>query len=128
MCSAEVLILKSTRARFGGAECDGRPGVTVHCHSLPSSPEMPNVSPFHPLEFISILIGPLTCPCLEPSLFQNFDIAITFRPCSALSDLTAYLPRRVSLSVVGVLLSASDVFFLIGCLSSFSVTRSTLSG
>ena len=54
-----MLIRTNTRARFGAKECDGRPGVPVNCHLLPSSPAMYHFSPNHPLEFDGKLIGAL---------------------------------------------------------------------
>ena len=126
--SVEVPIRKNTRARFGVAECGGVPGVPVHCHSLPSFPEMPRVGPYHSLKFDGGLKGASKCLYSGPLLYRDLSIMITFRARSELSDLAVCIPRRVALSVVGVLICACNVgWFLICCLLCLPVARPALS-
>ena len=91
-----MLIRENTRARFGATECDGRPGVPVHCHSLPSSPAMFHVSSYYPSEFDGRLLGALPLSLFGTLFYLEFVNLITFRLCSALSDLTAYLSAESS--------------------------------
>ena len=62
---------ENTRARFGATECDGRPGVPVHCHSLPSSPAMFHVSSYCPSEFDGRLLGALPLSLFGTLLYLN---------------------------------------------------------